>query len=93
MPIPLLAIFSCGVGVPPAQKFDEKDFCKRSFAREAGAANRAIARTLPVNVTDGTMDIRLSNHQPTVPQGAKINAIEIICGWNDATYKTEQIAK
>jgi hypothetical protein len=30
MPIPLLAIFSCGVGVPPAQKFDEKDFCKRS---------------------------------------------------------------
>ncbi len=31
MPIPLIVIFSCGVGVPPAQKFDEKDFCKRSI--------------------------------------------------------------
>lgn len=30
MPIPLLAIFSCGVGVSPAPEFDEKDFCKRS---------------------------------------------------------------
>jgi len=30
MPIPLIAIFSCGVGVPPAPEFDEKNFCKRS---------------------------------------------------------------
>jgi hypothetical protein len=58
----------------------ETVFHNFDIAREAGAANRAIARTLPVNVTDGTMDIRLSNHQPTVPQGAKINAIEIIRG-------------
>ncbi len=58
----------------------ETVFRNFDIAREAGAANRALARTLPVNVTDGTMDIRLSNHQPTVPQGAKINAIEIIRG-------------
>ena len=25
MPIPLIVIFSCGVGVSPAQKFDEKE--------------------------------------------------------------------
>jgi len=25
MPIPLIAIFSCGVGVPPAPEFDEKE--------------------------------------------------------------------
>jgi hypothetical protein len=31
MPIPLLAIFSCGVGVSPAPEFDEKDFCKKSI--------------------------------------------------------------
>ena len=31
MPIPLIAIFSCGVGVPPAPEFDEKNFCKRSI--------------------------------------------------------------
>jgi len=29
MPIPLIANFSCGVGVSPAPEFDEKDFCKR----------------------------------------------------------------
>jgi hypothetical protein len=28
MSIPLLVFFACGVGVPPAQKFDEKGFYK-----------------------------------------------------------------
>ena len=28
MPIPLLTIFSCGVGGTPASEFDEKDFFK-----------------------------------------------------------------
>ncbi|MEW6494227.1 MAG: hypothetical protein AB1589_17205 [Cyanobacteriota bacterium] len=28
---PTRVIFSCGVGVPPAQKFDEKDFLDRSI--------------------------------------------------------------
>ena len=31
MPIPLLAIFSCGAGETPTPEFDEKDFCKRSI--------------------------------------------------------------
>jgi hypothetical protein len=33
MPIPLLAIFSCGVGVRPAQKFDEKDFLQEVYCQ------------------------------------------------------------
>jgi hypothetical protein len=31
MPIPQESFFSCGVGVPPAQKIEEKDFCKESI--------------------------------------------------------------
>jgi hypothetical protein len=31
MPIPLLAIFSCGVGVSPAPEFDEKECSSRGL--------------------------------------------------------------
>ena len=31
MPIPLLANFSCGVGVPPAPEFDEKECSSRGL--------------------------------------------------------------
>lgn len=32
MPIPLLVIFSCGVGVPPAQKLDEIENLKLAYS-------------------------------------------------------------
>jgi hypothetical protein len=45
MPIPQESLFSCGVGVPPAQKFDEKDFCKRHH--ELAFTNVAMKISLP----------------------------------------------
>ena len=56
---PTKVIFSCGVGVPPAQEFDQRDFCKRSYDSNRLYKTGDLARYLP----DGTIEFlgRLDN--------------------------------
>jgi amino acid adenylation domain-containing protein len=49
---PTKVIFSCGVGVPPAQEFDQRDFCKRSYDSNRLYKTGDLAHYLP----DGTIE-------------------------------------